>query len=126
MPAAALTAVAQGRRSLAAAKRAYEEVLLTRGFAAVERSRHAPFRPPAAGSPPAARPSPWAEFVATRQVGDIVTATVTAPLPIGVLVEVTAGVPGILVGAHAAPGARVSGRIAEIDHSRRRIRLATV
>jgi hypothetical protein len=48
--------------------------------------------------------SAWASFSARHAAGDIVTVTVTKPLPFGCLVEATDGVPGRLrgvTGAHA-------------------------
>jgi len=53
------------------------------------------------------------------RVGDTITATVTKALPFGVLVE-CADVPGLVRGAHEAPGTRLSLRVVKVDEARRR------
>jgi hypothetical protein len=68
--------------------------------------------------------SAWASFSARHAAGDIVTVTVTKPLPFGCLVEATDGVPGLLrgvTGAHA--GERVDARIESLDLDHHRVAL---
>jgi len=51
--------------------------------------------------------------------GDVVTATVTKSLPLGVLVEY-AGMPGLVKGVESASGDEVSLRVIEFDSAQRR------
>ena len=52
------------------------------------------------------------------RAGDVVAATVTKVLPFGVLVETTAGVPGLVHPAQAQVGTVVRVRVHEFDGSR--------
>lgn len=126
----ALARAAAGEVSLTEAKREYETEMLEYGFKAVAASLHNPFGPsrrPPTSDPAEATTTPettaWDQFIATHTVGDLVHATVTGRLPIGALVEITAGVGGILLGAHLAPGSHAAARIKEIDHANRRMSL---
>jgi 2-polyprenyl-6-methoxyphenol hydroxylase-like FAD-dependent oxidoreductase len=129
---AALARAIAGEVSLQVAVRQYQTDMLAYGFAAAEASLTQPFGGPQrqiAPTPTLAGTDPipaWDQFVAKHAVGDVVDATVTASLPIGVFVEVVAGVAGILVGSQLPAGAQVRGRITTIDSANRRLSMVPV
>ncbi|KHK96040.1 hypothetical protein LK09_16960 [Microbacterium mangrovi] len=55
----------------------------------------------------------------TPQAGDLITATVTKPVPFGVLVEY-AGWPGLARGVKATLGAELNLRVLEFDAAQQR------
>ncbi|MYS79106.1 S1 RNA-binding domain-containing protein [Embleya scabrispora] len=74
------------------------------------------------------QPDPWQQYADTHNVGDTITGTVTAVIPIGVAVEIGDRIEGLVhltepTGPPVEVGDRVDVSIAEMDREQRRISL---